>query len=82
MTHHYPYPGSACDWLKQISHATQPIRSTTQNFCADLSDVISHENQWWHHEMTAVFSGYQYNVNETKSHVRLAVPSIVCCATW
>ena len=27
---HYPYLGSASDWLKQISHATRPIRSTTQ----------------------------------------------------
>ena len=30
MTHHYPDKGSASDWLNQISHAAQPIRSTTQ----------------------------------------------------
>ena len=30
MTHHYPDPGSASDWLKQISHTAGPIRSTTQ----------------------------------------------------
>ena len=30
MTHHYPDLGSASDWLKQISHAGRPIRSTTQ----------------------------------------------------
>ena len=30
MTHQYPDLGSASDWLKQISHAAQPIRSTTQ----------------------------------------------------
>ena len=28
--HHYPDLGSVCDWLKQISHVVQPIRSTTQ----------------------------------------------------
>ena len=27
---HYPDLGSASDWLKQISHAARPIRSTTQ----------------------------------------------------
>ena len=26
----YPDLGSASDWLKQISHASQPIRGTTQ----------------------------------------------------
>ena len=30
MTRHYPDLGSASDWLKQISHAARPIRSTTQ----------------------------------------------------
>ena len=30
MTLHYPYLGSASNWLNQISHAAQPIRSTTQ----------------------------------------------------
>ena len=30
MTRHYPDLGSASDWLNQISHAVQPIRSTTQ----------------------------------------------------
>ena len=30
MTRHYPNLGSASDWLKQISHAAWPIRSTTQ----------------------------------------------------
>ena len=30
MTPHYPDLGSASDWLNQISHAAQPIRSTTQ----------------------------------------------------
>ena len=30
MTRHYPDLGSAFDWLKQISHAARPIRSTTQ----------------------------------------------------
>ena len=30
MTHHYPDVGSASDWLNQIFHAAQPIKSTTQ----------------------------------------------------
>ena len=30
MTYHFPALGSASDWLKQISLAAQPIRSTTQ----------------------------------------------------
>ena len=30
MTRHYPDPGSAYDWLKQIFLLAQPIRSTTQ----------------------------------------------------
>ena len=30
MTRQYPDLGSASDWLKLISHAARPIRSTTQ----------------------------------------------------
>ena len=30
MTCHYPELDNASDWLKQISHAAQPIRSITQ----------------------------------------------------
>ena len=30
MTRHYPDLGSASDWLKQISLAAPPIRSTTK----------------------------------------------------
>ena len=30
MTHHYLDLGSASDWLNQISHAAQPIRTTNQ----------------------------------------------------
>ena len=58
----------ASDWLKQISHAALPIRSTSQiwvvtlssvwNFCAHFSDVISQGNRWWRPEISAVFSGY------------------------
>ena len=32
MARHYPDLGRASDWLKQISHAARPIRSTTQNW--------------------------------------------------
>ena len=37
MTRHYPDPGSASDWLNQISHTARPIRSTTQG--SDASSV-------------------------------------------
>ena len=30
VTRRYPDLGSASDWLKQISHAARPIRSSTQ----------------------------------------------------
>ena len=30
MMLHYADLGTACDWLNQISHVAQPIRSTTQ----------------------------------------------------
>ena len=30
MTRHHPDPGSASDWLNQISHVAWPMRSTTQ----------------------------------------------------
>ena len=30
MMCHYPELGCASDWLKQIPHAAQPIRITTQ----------------------------------------------------
>ena len=63
MTRHSPDLVSASDWLNQISHAAQPIRNQKHylwklwNFCACFSDVISWGNQWWHREMSAVFSG-------------------------
>ena len=66
MTRHYPDLGSTFDWLKQISHAARPIRSTTQiwvvnvismEFLACFSDVIMRGNQWWRREMSAVFRG-------------------------
>ena len=67
MTCHHSGLGSASDWLKKISFAAQPIRSTTQIWIVThhqygistysrFSDVISWENQWCR-EMSAVFSG-------------------------
>ena len=56
--------GSASDWLNQISHMEQPIKSTTktwkvmchqQSFCACFSDVILWGNQYWCCEMMPVF---------------------------
>jgi len=65
MPSDYPDLGSASDLLKQISHTVRPIRSITQmdneassvwNFCTNFLDVFSRGNQWWHREMSAVFS--------------------------
>ena len=57
--------GIASDWLKQISHTVSPIRSITQmdsevssvwNFCTHFLGAFSQGNQWWHREMSHVFS--------------------------
>ena len=63
-TRHHLDVGGASDWLKQISHAAQPIRSPTHsdasllwNFCALFQDVISCRNQWRRCKMSAVFQG-------------------------
>ena len=47
MTRHYPDLGSASNWLKQISHAARPIRSTTQIWVVTrhqygISALVSH----------------------------------------
>ena len=51
-----------CFWLDETYF--QPIRNTISthtssvwNFCTRFSDVILRGNQWWHLEMSAVFSG-------------------------
>ena len=46
MTRHYPDPGSAYDWLKQIFLLAQPIRSTTQIWVVtrhqyEISELVS-----------------------------------------
>ena len=67
LTCHYSDLVSVSDWLKQISRAARPINqkhyqdlgsdaSSAWNFCSRSSDVISWGNQWWHREMSAVFS--------------------------
>ena len=67
LTCHYSDLVSVSDWLKQISPAARPINqkhyqdlgsdaSSAWNFCSRSSDVISRGNQWWHREMSAVFS--------------------------
>ena len=40
MMRHYPDLGSASDWLKQISHAARPIRTTTQIFPRSFLVII------------------------------------------
>ena len=47
MTHHFPDLGSASDWLNQISHAGQPIRSSTKIWVVTrlqygISVLVSH----------------------------------------
>ena len=40
-------------------------KSAVWNFCSRLLDVISRRNQWWHQEMSTVFSGslFSYPAN-------------------
>ena len=71
MTRHYQDLGSAPYWMKQISLAARPIRSTTKiwvsdtssvwNFCPRFSDVILRENQWWRRQMSPVVSDYCFH---------------------
>ena len=68
MTRHYSDLGSAFDWLKQISLAERPIRSTTQIVAVTRhqygispvrsSDVIWRGNKPWRREISAIFPGY------------------------
>ena len=59
MMQHYP---SSSNWLKQISFAAQPIRSTSQIWevtCRQcrISALLSHfrGNQWWHQKNVSCF---------------------------
>ena len=66
MTRLYPDPGSAFDWLTQISHTARPIRSSTQIWVVTrhqygisalvLLDDISRGNRWWPVEKCRLFS--------------------------
>ena len=65
MTCHYPDLGIASDWLKKISYAAGPVRSTTQIWVAtrhqnSISVLVFQTSfhQWWRRQMMAVFSGY------------------------
>ena len=58
--------GSASDWLKQISHAAPPIKSTTQVWVVihlqySISALFPHTSFWggnsWRHKMSAVCLG-------------------------
>ena len=70
MTRHYPDLGNASDWLKQISPAARPIRSSVQVWVVTrhqtkygISALVSQTSfrgetmQWWYREISAVFSG-------------------------
>ena len=65
MPSKYPNLGSASDWLMQVSHTVWQIRSITQmdseessvwNICTHFLGAFSQGNQWWHREMSHVFS--------------------------
>ena len=65
MTYHRPDLGGASDWLKQVSLAPRPIRSTTQIWVESRHQygipalirqiVISSGNHLWRREVSAVF---------------------------
>ena len=61
-----PRLDSASDCLEFSSSSHKQIpksggdASSVWNFCARFSDVITRGNQSWRHEMSAVFSGYDY----------------------
>ena len=68
--------GSATGWLCHVWDLLQIVRSTTQarsgkwsvwNFFRRCSDVILGGNQWWRHEMSAVFSGKSGNKDATET---------------
>ena len=63
MTCHYPDLDSASDWLKQISHAARPNRST------QISDVIWREKCCWCRKMSSVFSSYEMASQAAKTAI-------------
>ena len=52
---YYPDLSSASYWSGRVCFS-QSEASSVWNLCARFLDVISQENQWWHHNMLAVFS--------------------------
>ena len=60
MMLYYPDLRSASDWSGRVGQVcfSQSEASSVWNFCALFLDVISQGNQWWHHNMLAVFSSY------------------------
>ena len=68
MVYHYPDQGSTSDRLKQTTNQKHysdlgSDTSSVWNFCALFSDAILRGNQWWHLEMSAVFSGQMMRVS-------------------
>ena len=72
MTWHYRDLGGASDWLKQISLAARPIRSTTKiwvvthyqymEFTRSLLKVITRENKWWRGGNCRLFSQVKFSI--------------------
>ena len=68
MVYHYGDQGSASDRLKQTTYQKHysdlgSDTSSVWNFCALFSDVILRGKQWWHLELSAVFSGQMMRVS-------------------
>ena len=69
MTYHYPGLGSTSDWPKQISRTARPIRSTSEILMVTrhqygISALVWPVNQWWRRQMSAVFFGYLFDIQE------------------
>ena len=52
--------------------------SSVWNFCTHFSDIISQGNQWWHPEMSAVFSGYNNRAHNVESFCTLHQHPSLC----
>ena len=58
------------EWLVGMLQKHYPelgsVESTVWYFWARFSDVISRENQWWRHVMSAIFSGHFFTCSPVK----------------
>ena len=59
MTCHYTDLGSTSDWSCHERNVLEiwVVNVTSMEFLCLSSDVILRRDQWWHHEVSTVFSG-------------------------